>query len=62
MFQNEVKEDIATGTEHYEIRLKCLSIAAETYESGDDVLGIAQDMYDFVMGVKPLEGPHLVKG
>lgn len=62
MFTNEVSPDVTPGTDHTEIRLKCLTIAAETYESGDDVLGIAQDMYDFVMGVKPIEGPHLVKG
>lgn len=62
MFQNEVEPDVAAGVDHAGVRLKCLTIAADTYESGDDVLAIAQDMFDFVMGVKLIEGPHLVKG
>lgn len=40
-----------------EIRLKCLSIAAQTNEG--NVLSLAQEMYDFVIG-EPIKGPRLV--
>lgn len=50
------------NTNDCDIRLACLSMAVQTYEKGDDVLDIAQDMYEFVKGVRIVEGPHLVKG
>lgn len=45
-----------------EVRLKCLSMAVQVYEAGDDVIDLAQQMYDFVQGTGGVKKPHLVQG
>lgn len=45
-----------------QLRLRCLEMASSAGGPSSDILDLAEEMYDFVVGSKEPPKPHLVQG
>lgn len=55
-------KEVILAPNDQELRLRCLEIASAAGAPSGDILDLAEEMYDFVVGSQEPPKPHLVQG